>query len=104
MRSPHTLYLWLVRLLGVAALVLAYSLVFGPYGLAGLQSKRSGIAERSGRIFERVQVNQDLEKRLEALQSDPRALDEELRSSQSWVRPGEVMIILPTEGEETKPH
>lgn len=103
MRSSHTISIWLVRALGVGALVLAYSFVFGPYGLGGLQDRHAGVEERSERVFERVQVNQKLERRLEALQNDPRALDEELRSSQSWVRPGEVMIVLPPEGETTTP-
>lgn len=97
MRSSHTFFLWMVRALGVFALLLAWSLAFGPYGLRQLNDQREDVAERSERVFERVQANQDLERRLDALQNDPRALDAELRSSQNWVRPGEVMIVLPSE-------
>jgi hypothetical protein len=59
--------------------------------------QRASVAERSSRVFERVRANQSLEKRLSALQNDPRALDAELRASQNWVRPGDVMIVLPPE-------
>jgi cell division protein FtsB len=95
MRSSHTFLLWMVRALGALALVLAYSLFLGPYGFRGLAEQRASVAERSSRVFERIQANQALEQRLDSLQKDPRALDEELRSTQNWVRPGDVMIVLP---------
>ena len=97
MRSSHTFFLWMIRALGVFAIALAYSLFLGPYGLRGLRAQQGNVAERSSRVFERVQANRGLEKRLDALQNDPRALDSELRASQNWVRPGEVMIVLPPE-------
>jgi len=103
MRSSHTFSLWLVRALGVFAVILAYSLFLGPYGFRGLHDQQGSVTERSGRVFERIQVNRGLERRLEALQNDPRALDAELRASQNWVRPGEVMIVLPSEGVTTTP-
>jgi cell division protein FtsB len=98
MQSPQTVNLWFVRALGVLSLVLAYSLFFGPYGYGGLRDQQGSVTERSNRVFERIQANQALERRLDALQNDPRALDSELRASQNWVRPGEVMIVLPAEG------
>ena len=103
MRSSHTFSLWLVRALSVFAVMLAYSLFLGPYGFRGLYDQQGSVAERSGRVFERIQVNRGLERRLEALQNDPRALDAELRASQNWVRPGEVMIVLPSEAAPTAP-
>jgi cell division protein FtsB len=98
MRSSHTFSLWLVRALGVFAIVLAWSLFLGPYGFRNLRDEQESVTERSERVFERIQVNRSLEERLDALQNDPRALDAELRASQNWVRPGEVMIVLPSEG------
>ena len=95
MRSSHTVFAWLVRLLGVSAIVLAYSLFLGPYGLPGLRSLRTQVADRSDRVHERILANAALEERLEALKNDPRALETELRTSQNWVRPGEVMIVVP---------
>ncbi|HYC56724.1 MAG TPA: septum formation initiator family protein [Candidatus Binatia bacterium] len=95
MRSSHTVFVWLVRLLGVSAIVLAYSFFLGPYGLPGLRSLRSQVADRSDRVHERILANAALEARLEALKNDPRALETELRTSQNWVRPGEVMIVVP---------
>jgi hypothetical protein len=103
MRSSHTFFVWSVRALGLAALGLAWSLFLGPYGFPGLHDSRQNVAERSERVFERVQANEALEQRMDALQNDPRALDSELRSSQNWVRPGEVMIVLPSEGEPVTP-
>ncbi len=103
MRSSHTFFLWLVRALGVLAIVLAYSLFLGPYGFRNLHDQQDSVAERSERVFERIQVNRGLEKRLDALQNDPRALDAELRASQNWVRPGEVMIVLPSESGAAAP-
>ncbi len=97
MRSTHTFSLWLIRALSVAAVMLAYSVFLGPYGLRGLADRQGNVAERSNRVFDRIQANRGLEQRLEALQNDPRALDAELRASQNWVRPGEVMIVLPSE-------
>lgn len=104
MASSHSHFSWLVRALGVIAFALAYSLFLGPYGLRGLRDQQEAVAERSSRVFERIQVNRGLEKRLDALQNDPRALDAELRSSQNWVRPGEVMIVLPSGEGTTTPH
>ena len=101
MRSSHTFFLWTVRALGVFAIALAYSLFLGPYGVRGLHAQQGSVGERSTRVFERIQVNRDLERRLDALQNDPRALDSELRASQNWVRPGEVMIVLPSDGSTT---
>ena len=103
MRSSHTFLAWLVRALGLVVVVLAWSLFLGPYGFSDLHDLRQNVTERSGRVLERIEANEALEERLEALQKDPRALDSELRSSQNWVRPGEVMIVLPSEGEETRP-
>ena len=97
MRSSHNVFLWLVRALGLCAIALAWSLFLGPYGLRGLHDQQGSVMERSSRAFERIQANQALEKQLDDLQNDPRALDAELRSSQNWVRPGEVMIVLPSE-------
>jgi cell division protein FtsB len=97
MRNPHGFILWLVRGLGIFTLVLAWSLLLSPYGLRGLRDQQDSVAERSNRVFERIQVNRALEKRLDSLQKDPRALDAELRSLQNWVRPGEIMIVLPSE-------
>lgn len=104
MPSSHPYFFWLVRAFGVVALALAYSLLFGSYGLRGLRDQQATVAERSNRVFGRIQANQDLEKRLDALQNDPRALDAELRSTQNWVRPGEVMIVLPQGEGTTTPH
>lgn len=84
-------------------LLLAYSLILGPYGLKNLQDRREIVAERSERVYERIRLNQEQGKRLEALQNDPRALDSELRAAQNWVRPGEVMIVLPSQGTGTSP-
>ena len=82
---------------------LAWSLFLGPYGFSDLHDLRQTVIDHSGKVQNRIEANQDLERRLDALQKDPRALDSELRSSQNWVRPGEVMIVLPSEREETRP-
>ena len=94
---------WLIGALAVVSVVLAYSLLFGPYGLPGLRERRQAVAERSARVLDRVQANQDLQARLDSLRDDPRAVEAELRSSQNWVRPGEVMIVLPSGENPTTP-
>ncbi|MBI5503980.1 MAG: septum formation initiator family protein [Deltaproteobacteria bacterium] len=99
MNSSHPVFAWLVRALGVAVLVLAYSLFLGPYGFSGLTGLERTVTERSDRVLERIQANAALEDRLESLRNDPRSLETELRSTQNWVRPGEVTVILPSGAE-----
>jgi len=96
MNSSHPVFVWLVRALALAVLVLAYSLVLGPYGLSRLTGLERTVSERSDRVLERIEANTALESRLDSLRSDPRALESELRSTQNWVRPGEVTVVLPS--------
>lgn len=100
MNSSHPVFVWLVRALALAVLVLGYSLFFGPYGFSGLTGLKRTVAERSDRVLERIEANAALENRLESLRSDPRALEAELRSTHNWVRPGEVTVVLPGGGPE----
>lgn len=102
MNSSHPLYIFLVRALAVFVVLLAYSFFLGPYGLPGLTGLKRTVAERSDRVLERIHANAALESRLEALRSDPRALESELRSLHNWVRPGEVTVVLP--GGEASGH
>ena len=62
-----------------------------------------GAGRGTARVLDRVQANQDLQARLDSLRDDPRAVEAELRSSQNWVRPGEVMIVLPSGESPTTP-
>jgi cell division protein FtsB len=93
-QPPQLVLVWLVRAIGAVALLAAYSLLFGPYGIQRFVDMRRNVHERSERAYERIQANASLEERLDALQNDPRTVDTELRSA-NWVRPGEVMIVLP---------
>ncbi len=96
MNSFHPVFSWLIRALALAVFVLACSLFLGPYGFSRLTGLERTVAERSDSVLKRIEGNAALENRLESLRNNPRALETELRSTQNWVRPGEVTVMLPS--------
>ncbi len=86
-------YLWAARLLGAAALVLAYSLLFGRQGVPKAMGLQTELAGRRAETLALIRSNATLRDKLEGLRHDERVIEEEAREM-GMVRPDEVVLLL----------
>ena len=91
-----------LALCAVAALV-AYHVIFGANGMMIYSHKRTEYRALNKQILELKQENQQLAQHVEALKSDPKAIEKEAREQLRLARPGEVIYTLPqpTRGPST---
>jgi cell division protein FtsB len=78
---------------GVAALaiLLAYHVVFGANGMMIYTKKRAEYRKLNTDIEQLQQENQRLQKRVDELKHDPKAIEKEAREQLKYARPGEVV-------------
>ncbi len=92
---------WLQRIrrilltLFLAGLVLAagYKVVYGPNGTIVYKAKRAEYQRLQHEIDAENERHQELQERVKALQSDPRAIEREAREQLGYVRPGERVLV-----------
>ena len=79
----------------LATLVVAagYKVVYGPNGMIVYKAKRSEYQRLQQEIVDENQRHQELEDRVRALQSDPKAIEKEAREQLGYVRPGERVLV-----------
>ena len=94
--DTHTSSRWVLHCLGLFAVALCYFLLLGPTGLPRVFVLQDTVRQRSDDAYARIVANADLRQRLDRLRHDDQALAEEARSS-GFVRPDEVILILPTD-------
>jgi cell division protein FtsB len=87
---------WILR--GLAAALLAATFGYGPYHLYArsgysryLELRRDLAAAKTRNNHMRVE-NERLAREVEALRTDPRALEQVARADLGWVRPGEILF------------
>ena len=97
-RRKYPGQIWIFRVL--AALLLAAVFGYGPYhlyarsGLARhLQLRREVATMQAKNARLRVEIEK-LSREIEALRSEPRAMERVARADLGWVRPGEVIFDL----------
>ena len=88
-------------ILGLALLLLAIHDVFGSHGLLAMRRTQSQIHELRGEIDRLNQENGDLSKQVQALRTDPKAVERIAREEMGLARPGEMIFKLPEQPQET---
>jgi cell division protein FtsB len=84
-------------ILGFALLLLAIHDVFGSHGLLAMRRTQTQIRQLHGEIDRLSQENSELGKQVQALRSDPKAVERIAREEMGLARPGEMIFKLPDE-------
>jgi cell division protein FtsB len=87
-----------VATLAAAALALGvgYHVVFGANGLTVYEQKRHETHALKQEMLDLQRENDQLQGRVDRLQSDPNAIEHQAREELHYTRPGEVIYVLPT--------
>ena len=88
-------------ILGFALLLLAIHDVFGSHGLLAMHRTQSQIRELRGQIDKLNQENSDLSKQVQALRTDPKAVERIAREEMGLARPGEMIFKLPEDAQKS---
>jgi cell division protein FtsB len=80
--------------LAIAALV-AYHAVFGANGMVVYEKKKAELQTVNSEVEKLQQENQRFSEQIQALKSDPHAIEKEAREQLRYARPGEVIYLLP---------
>jgi cell division protein FtsB len=70
-----------------------YKVVYGANGMIAYKAKRAEYRRLQQQIADENQRHQQLEDRVRALQSDPKAIEKEAREQLGYVRPGETVLV-----------
>lgn len=87
----------------VLAACLAFHVVFGANGWIVYEKKKAEyrkVNEEVGRI---QQENDRLKKQIQALRTDPKAIEKEAREQLKYTKPGEVVYVMPAPRQEVPP-
>jgi cell division protein FtsB len=90
---PAGRFLWIAA--GAAVWGLAYS-IFGATGLVGVYRTEAEVERLEDRVAEGRAVNEALERRVDALSSDPMEVEREARERLGLVKEGDKVYLLPT--------
>jgi cell division protein FtsB len=82
-------------ILGLALLLLAIHDVFGSHGLLAMRRTQMQMQELRGQVDRLHQENSDLNKQVQALRTDPKAVERIAREEMGLARPGEMIFRLP---------
>ena len=79
----------------LAAIWVAYHVVFGANGMMIYSHKRSEYRTLNKDIYELKQENERLSHHVDALKNDPKMIEKEAREQLRYARPGEVIYTVP---------
>jgi cell division protein FtsB len=85
----------LLEILGLALLVLGIHDVFGAHGYLAMRRSEKQIEQLYGQIEKLNHENQSLAEQVNALKTDPKAIEKIAREDMGLVRPGETIFKLP---------
>ena len=88
-------------ILALALFLIAIHDVFGSHGLVAMRRTQSQIKQLRGEIDRLNQENNDLNKQVQALRSDPKAVERIAREEMGLARPGEMIFKLPDQPQES---
>lgn len=89
-----------LSLLGLGLLALAVHTLFGEHGYVSLLRQQGEIERMEKEIQRLEEENRRLAEEIQVLKSDPEAVERVAREQLKMARPGEKVIILPTEPEQ----
>jgi cell division protein FtsB len=85
----------LLEILGLALLALGIHDVFGTHGYLAMRRSQKQIEELRGEIERLNHENQALAEHVNALKTDPEAIEKIAREEMGLARPGEMIFKLP---------
>lgn len=74
-------------------------IVFGANGMVIYRQKRTEYTNLEKEVNGLQKENQDYEKQIKALKSDPEMIEKEAREQLHYTRPGEVVYVAPTQSQ-----
>jgi len=89
-RMRRVLATLVIALIAVAA---GYKVIYGPNGTIVYKAKKAEYERLKQEIADETKRQQQLEQRVKALQSDPKAIEKEAREQLGYVRPGERILV-----------
>ncbi len=89
-------------ILGLALLLLAIHDVFGSHGLLAMRRTQSQMHELRGQIDRLNQENSDLGNQVQALRTNPKAVERIAREEMGLARPGEMIFKLPEQPQDSQ--
>jgi cell division protein FtsB len=98
-----TLYRNGVFLLVLVCLALVVHEVFGQNGILALRHQRKELEAQQLKIQQLQQENEQLERQIKALRSDPKAIERLAREQMRMARPGEIIYTLPDKDSQNPP-
>jgi cell division protein FtsB len=88
-------------ILGFALLLVAIHDVFGSHGLMAMRQTQRQIDQLHGEIGRLSKENAALTNQVQALRTDPKAVERIAREEMGLARPGEMIFKLPAEAESS---
>jgi cell division protein FtsB len=88
-------------ILGLALFLLAVHDVFGSHGLLAMRRAQAQLQELHGQIDKLNRENSDLSKQVQALRSDPKAVERIAREEMGLARPGEMIFKVPEHAQDS---
>jgi len=96
MQEPQSFWSRHARtILGFALFLLAIHDVFGSHGLLAMRRAQAQLQELRGQLDKLNQENSDLSKQVQALRTDPKAVERIAREEMGLARPGEMIFKVP---------
>jgi cell division protein FtsB len=80
---------------GLLAAWMAFHVFSGPNGWVVYRQKQLEHEQLEQQVEKLRKENEDLERRVNALKSDPHAIEKEAREQLRYVKPGEVIYVMP---------
>jgi cell division protein FtsB len=85
----------LLEILGLALLALGIHDIFGAHGYLAMQRSEKQIEQLRGEIDKLNRENQELSQNVNALKTDPSAIEKIAREDMGLARPGEMIFKMP---------
>ncbi len=89
--------------IGVLAMWLGLHVIFGANGMVVYQQKRSEYGSLQVELKQLQQENDRYMHEIQALKSDPQAIEKEAREQLRYARPGEVVYVVPESRRDLPP-
>jgi cell division protein FtsB len=98
----------MLRRFGIVALVILCAVlimneIFGDHGLLALRRERRQYESLQKQVQDLQQENLRLQKEVNALKSDPKAIEKQAREGLHLARPGETIYVLPEKDSKSEP-
>jgi cell division protein FtsB len=89
-------------ILGLALFLLAIHDIFGSHGLLAMRRTQAQVQELRGEIDRLNQENTHLNKQVQALRTDPKAVERIAREEMGLARPGEMIFKIPEQPQDSQ--